>query len=260
MRTRNVVWVGAAVGFSIATLGWTQSAAPPPVEPPRVIAGMSGFATATPPGSGAALIRNAVRGQPYGLVETTTRSNTRPDGTTTTNVVVTDRMRDSEGRVREAVGGAGVSYTLTDPVALLTAVVFPKSKLAIVTRYAQPKPLTPEQEARQAELNARTQAFRKAHPSPDVELPGKLIDGVYALGVRHVVVVPAFASPTGQEVRIVEEKWASPELKITVASTTDNPMPKMGKIAMVISHLQRADPDPALFEIPGDYKIEENQP
>jgi hypothetical protein len=74
------------------------------------------------------------------------------------------------------------------------------------------------------------------------------------------VVVPAISSPTGQEVRIVEEKWISPDLKITVASTTENPMPRMGKTTTAISDLQQTDPDPALFEIPVDYKIEEKQP
>jgi len=254
---QRCVCLCVVTGLAIAMLGRAQTQPPPTSTPQPAIAGMSGSVGL---GFGGGVVRNALKGKPYSLVETTTRIRTLPDGKTVTNIVVVRRMRDSEGRVREEVGDTGASYTLTDPVALLTAVVFPKSKVAMVTRFAQPKPLTPEQQARQAELNARTAAFRNTDPSPDEELSGNMIDGVYAVGSRHVVVVPAISSPTGQEVRIVEEKWISPDLKITVASTTDNPMPRMGKTTTAISDLQQTDPDPALFEIPVDYKIEEKQP
>ena len=54
----------------------------------------------------ARLMARAVKGQPYSLVEKTTRVQTLADGTTITRVTEEHRMRDSEGRTRRTGGSS----------------------------------------------------------------------------------------------------------------------------------------------------------
>jgi hypothetical protein len=56
----------------------------------------------------------------------------------------------------------------------------------------------------------------------------------------------------GQAVRIIEETWTAPDLKIAFAQTSDDPRGE--KITMTVTDLHRAEPDPAVFQIPADYK------
>jgi hypothetical protein len=208
----------------------------------------------------------AVKGQPYSLVSKTTIIKVAADGTPVTTVREERKMRDAEGRERTEIvlpnGGVIVPH-ITDPVAQMTITLFPGSKTAYVTRIPLPPPPTPEQEAKATELRARVEEYRKAHPlSPDTdnELQPQTIAGVYATGRRHVLVVPAGSrAGSDQEIRIVEDKWISPDLKIEMASTTDDPRPAMGKITTVVTELNRVDPDAALFQIPTDYKVIEHK-
>jgi hypothetical protein len=59
---------------------------------------------------------------------------------------------------------------------------------------------------------------------------------------------------------VVTERWTSPDLKIVVGSTSDDPRPQMGKITTVVTDLKLGAPDPKLFEIPTDYTVQEKQP
>ena len=207
----------------------------------------------------------ALKGQPYSLVSKTTTVKTVADGTPVTAVREERRMRDAEGRERTETirpNGAVISSHVTDPVAQMTITLFPGSKTAYVTRIALPPPPTPEQEAKAAELRARVEEYRKAHPplqDTDSELQPQTIAGVYATGRRHVLVIPAGRMGNDHEIRIVEDKWMSPDLKIIMASTADDPRPAKGKITTVVTELNRVDPDAALFQIPADYKVVEQK-
>lgn len=197
---------------------------------------------------GATLAKSAVKGQPYSLIETTTHVTTLPDGTSKTTVLVKHQMRDADGRVRWEIGDTGVFFSLTDPVAYFIATVLPLNKSAIVTQFSAPKQPSAEEEAKVAELRAKQAAYRKEHPSPDMEeLPGKMVAGVYAVGERQTQII--------QGVQVVTERWTSPDLKIVVGSTSDDPRPQMGKITTVVTDLKLGAPDPKLFEIPTDYTV-----
>jgi hypothetical protein len=56
-----------------------------------------------------------------------------------------------------------------------------------------------------------------------------------------------------REIRVVIEQWVSPDLKITVARSIDDP--RFGLSTMEVSDLLRGDPDAALFVVPADYKM-----
>jgi hypothetical protein len=49
------------------------------------------------------------------------------------------------------------------------------------------------------------------------------------------------------------ESWLSPDLKITVLMKNSDP--RMGESTMRLRNIDRSEPDPALFRMPSDYKI-----
>jgi hypothetical protein len=52
----------------------------------------------------------------------------------------------------------------------------------------------------------------------------------------------------GQEVRVVEETWTAPDLKIPLAQTSGDTRGE--KISMTVKDLQRAEPASALLQVP----------
>jgi hypothetical protein len=202
-----------------------------------------------------------VTGKPYSLASKTSTSTRLADGTWTTTVLEQRKMRDSEGRERtETTNGSGGSpvVSLTDPAAQTIVTLFRFNKTAILTHISLPKPPTPEQEARLAEIRAKAAEYRAAHPSGDeTDIPPRTIAGVSAEGKRRIITLHAATLSNGDPVRVVEETWTSPDLGIPLASTSDDPRGQ--KIAMTVTDLQRAEPDPSLFKIPADYQVTERQ-
>jgi hypothetical protein len=250
-----LVGVGSASAQVPAQVpGWTGQLPPAPM----VGGGSMGLGS----GSGV-FVLPAIKGQPYSLVETMTTVQTLADGTTITRVSQSRHMRDSEGRTRMEMGvmkdGAlqVTAVRLDDPVSRAAVTLFPRSKTANITRFPEPTPESAQQEARMAELRAKAEANRKEHPAPpNVEDLGiQTIAGGSAEGKRHTLVIPVGRMGNDREITVVTETWTSPELKIIVGSTTDDP--QMGKTTMVVSDLQRAEPDPALFQVPSDYRVTE---
>jgi hypothetical protein len=242
-----------ASGRAQGTITATIEAPPPPIG---MIGGVVG---AVGPMTG-------IKGQPYSLVEKTTQVRTLSDGTVMTSNREQHRMRDSEGRTRTEMGTIKdgqfelQNIMLMDPVAGMSVTMFVHGKTAIVTHFRQSTPPTPtpEQEARAAEFRAKAEAYRKEHPaqpSGDEELQPETIAGVYATGRQHTLTIPAGREGNDRDIHVVEDTWTSPDLKIRMRSTTDDP--RMGKITMEVTQLEQNEPDPALFQIPADYKVTE---
>jgi hypothetical protein len=205
---------------------------------------------------------SAVKGEPFSLISKTTNSKKLTDGTWATTALEEHRMRDSEGRERSEIvhpdhRSNAPTATINDPVAQMIVNLAPWNKTAYVTHIPLPKPPTPEQEARAEEAQAKAAEYRTLHPSPyESPLPSQTIAGVYAEGKQQTIVLRVKSSD-GEPVRVVEDTWSSPDLKIRLASTSDDPRGQ--KIAMKVISLQRTEPDPALFQIPPDYKVVEQQ-
>ena len=51
----------------------------------------------------------------------------------------------------------------------------------------------------------------------------------------------------------VMEYWTSPDLKLTVVSKNSDL--RMGDSTMRLQNINRSEPDPALFRVPADYQI-----
>jgi len=53
----------------------------------------------------------------------------------------------------------------------------------------------------------------------------------------------------------VSEEWTSPDLQILVM--TDRLDPRMGHSTYRLLKIVRSDPDPALFQVPADYALQQ---
>ncbi len=218
------------------------------------------------------------RNQPYTLTQETTTLRTLADGTHITTVRQEKRTRDAEGRTRTEIthnGPSPVSFhfvQIFDPIAHTWTSLDERNKVAHINHMAMPAPPSPEQQARMAELRAKAQAEHAAQPqtenttasqsSPkthrEVEtLAPRVIAGVSAEGKRISRTIPAGKEGNDRDLTFVTETWTSPELHVVLERTTDDP--RTGKVTMTTSSLERGSPDPALFAIPADFKVVDQQ-
>ena len=86
------------------------------------------------------------------------------------------------------------------------------------------------------------------------ELGEQMIEGVRATGTRTTTVIPAGSSIGNMnEIRIVSEQWFSPDLEVLVM--TKHSDPRVGETVYRLTNIVRAQPDPNLFVLPGDYTL-----
>ena len=86
------------------------------------------------------------------------------------------------------------------------------------------------------------------------DLPGQMINGIYATGTRTTTRLPS-DDRKGPDIVDVEESWVSPDLKIVVLSKHKSTAPGSDETMWEVQKLDRSEPEAALFEIPKDYKI-----
>jgi hypothetical protein len=82
----------------------------------------------------------------------------------------------------------------------------------------------------------------------------KAIDGIQVTGTRILSTIPAGAIGNDKDIVIKRETWYSPELKLVIQSTQDDP--RFGQTTYSLTNIQRNEPDEALFQIPAGYKVE----
>jgi len=85
------------------------------------------------------------------------------------------------------------------------------------------------------------------------DLGSQMMEGVLANGVRTTRTVPAGQIGNEKPLSIVTEVWTSAELKTIVYSKRSDP--RMGEQVFRLTNIVRAEPDPALFTVPANYKV-----
>ena len=109
---------------------------------------------------------------------------------------------------------------------------------------------------------AQIQANRPAAaPRPNItpqqtsteSLGTQSIDGVVAQGTRITRVIPTGAQGNDGPITITTDSWNSPDLHLTLLTVTTDP--RSGVQTTRYSNFSRAEPDPALFLVPGGYSI-----
>lgn len=91
-------------------------------------------------------------------------------------------------------------------------------------------------------------ADEKAHTE---DLGKQVIEGVSVQGTRSTATIPAGAMGNERPIEIVSERWYSPELQMNIMTKRNDP--RMGETVYTVTNLNRADPDPSLFQVPAGY-------
>ena len=87
------------------------------------------------------------------------------------------------------------------------------------------------------------------------DLGTQIIEGVSAVGTRMTTTIPAGQIGNDQAIVIVNERWVSPDLGVTVKSIHSDP--RQGTTTYKLTNIDRGEPAHSLFEVPADYKLAE---
>jgi hypothetical protein len=206
----------------------------------------------------------AVIGAPFSDAATEETIRTMADGTQFVTKKTSRHFRDGQGRVRweRDIPLSGVStdqpnifITINNKVTGELDSLFPSQKLAGVVQ--RPGIKVVDTPVTLPEIATTFAGVRLGPKDPGwsapVTLGEKTIDGIHAVGSQRVYVVPAGKANNSKAVTVTVQQWSSPELGIIVdklvTSTTG------GKFHYYLTQLTQAEPDPALFKVPADYKI-----
>lgn len=82
-------------------------------------------------------------------------------------------------------------------------------------------------------------------------------DGVEAEGTRTTVTIAAGAIGNERPIETVYEKWYSKQLQMIVYSKNSDP--RFGEQTYRLNNISRNEPDPSVFTVPEDYKVQEER-
>jgi hypothetical protein len=83
------------------------------------------------------------------------------------------------------------------------------------------------------------------------DLTPQFLNGVYAKGARVTTTIPARTIGNDHDLKVVNERWYSDDLKLLLKSSNSDP--RFGVTTYELTEISQAPPDPALFQIPADY-------
>jgi hypothetical protein len=210
------------------------------------------------------------KGLPYSAEIVSKTVQTLSDGTHITSEQKRVEARDSEGRTRNEIylsdGAPGkdadqlVLVIISDPIGGQLIHLNPRQKTAMVNSFpaihrTDEASAHTTAKSQQAVAKPPLQAHSKARPEVE-KLGQETIDGVYAEGERVTTVIRAGTQGNDRDITVVTERWRSPDPGIEVLSKTTDPR---GDTTTAIKNLSRTEPDPALFQIPPDYKVQAPQ-
>ncbi len=104
----------------------------------------------------------------------------------------------------------------------------------------------------QAEMQARTNAQART-TTEDLGMLHQ--NGVPAQGTRTTLTIPVGQIGNNREIKVVNERWVSQELQMTVKSINSDP--RFGTTTYELRNVNRSNPPASLFQIPSDYTVTE---
>jgi len=222
-----------------------------------------------------------VKGAPYSAQAVNEMVQTLADGNRIVNTTNSMLYRDSQGRERreESSGGSAPavrSIFITDPVDGVSYTLEPNNNVALkhsqrAVTIALDGAADMKHGEQAAKIETRTfimnssgggpetfifsnQEFNSSKVKPVIEHLGtQMMEGVSAEGTRTTVTIPAGQIGNEQPIVTVTERWYSPELQVTVMTKRSDP--RTGTTTYKLTNINRAEPSPALFQVPADYTI-----
>jgi hypothetical protein len=231
-----------------------------------------------------------VTGAPYTATATTETTQVLSDGNRIVNKMESQLARDGQGRTRrqETMSNVGPLATnapkmafINDPVANVSYILDLNDKTAQVVKVPMAPP-PPGQiataiapgvaKATAAAAGAGTVTVQKrvmiGGGGPGVEqrvwvnsnedgevktesLGTQTVEGVPATGTRTTRTIPAGEIGNERPIEITSEVWISSELQMVVMSKRTDP--RIGETVYKLTNIQRAEPDPSLFQVPSGF-------
>ena len=195
-----------------------------------------------------------VKGAPYSAEAVNETVQTLADGNRIVQRTSSMQYRDAEGRERrEETSAMGVTF-ITDPVAGVRYTLNPQSKTA------EKNPLsvstTPDGNffvANGILAQSRGEIRMSAKSMESEKLGEMFVEGVQAEGTRITASIPAGEIGNDRPINIVDERWYSPDLHMTIM--TKHSDPRTGETNFRLSNINRSNPPPTLFEVPSNYTV-----
>lgn len=281
---------GAAI---ISNDDMAMQLAPPPPPPPDGAAPPNVIFRAQKSGGNMTMSYFAVSdskpvtGSPYSATAVTETTQVLADGNRIVNKMESQVARDSQGRTRrqETMSNIGPLATnapkmalINDPVEKVSYILDLNDKTANVVKLPPPgqgphaMAMAVAPDAAQAKANAEAGAIQKrvliAGRGPGMEqrvwvsnedakevktesLGTQTIEGVSATGTRTIRTIPAGEIGNERPLEITSEVWTSPDLQTVVLSKRNDP--RTGETVYKLTNIQRAEPDPSLFQVPSGF-------
>lgn len=82
-------------------------------------------------------------------------------------------------------------------------------------------------------------------------------EGFNVTGTRYSTTMPAGTIGNDKPITTTSERWFSPDLKMDLVNSSDNP--ETGKHVQKMVNIRTGDPDPLLFQVPADFTVTERQ-
>jgi hypothetical protein len=230
-----------------------------------VVAAQENARTTPPPYRGVServdgIFVTPVPGVPLTAVIEVKSTKILPDGSTDVKKTSEDIARDSQGRIynerRELVSPSFdgkpelLSFHLFDPATRLNTFLDPYTHLARQATLP-PRPSAPES-IPDSKVVARNPLLQVQ------DLGTEIMEDVVVRGTRKSRTVTASASGTGKVIVVTDETWYSDELHLNMLVNHDDP--RTGQQSVKVMHIDRREPDQAMFQVPAGYKVVDETP
>lgn len=207
----------------------------------------------------AATQHQVITGKPYYATSSTDIIQTLADGNRIVQHSSSVFYRDSEGRTRREQtfpnfdGQTGeTKIFIDDPVAKTAYVLDPHEKIAHTVSSSREVMLKIER-SNDTMANVKLPRLDEQHDIVTDQLGAMNIQGVNCIGQRQTITIPAGQVGNEKPIAIVTEVWTSPDIEAIVKSTTTDP--RFGQTTYTLNNLQLKDQPPALFSLPGNYRL-----
>jgi hypothetical protein len=210
-----------------------------------------------------------VKGAPYTATAITETTQVLADGNRIVNKSSAFLARDGEGRTRreETMSNAGPlplnpmkMVFISDPTTSSEYLLNMMEKTADIMKPETTKITTLEQ---RTAMDSKLKAEKVARPQELGEikresLGTEVIEGLSCDHLLATQTIPAGTIGNEQPLVITSETWAAPELHLLVMRKHKDP--RFGETSYRLTNISRGDPDPSLFQVPGDFKILDKLP
>jgi hypothetical protein len=182
------------------------------------------------------------------------------DGSTDVKKAFAHIARDSRGRIyNERRNFAPATYTGATPI-LSFHIYDPETRISVfldpATHIARQTTLPAPEADPEAKPGRDSRANNPLLQEED--LGSQTVENVVVHGIRKSRTIPAKANGTWKAIVVVDEYWYSEELHLNIIVKHNDP--RTGQQVVTITQVDRAEPDPAMFEVPSGYKVVDETP